>query len=171
MKQRCPHGAPISHSFTSARKAQCEIPTRPAPGCDCFWGGAGWCITVFKCHQVMQMGTGIEPKSPESQPPLSLWQGESLTHAGAVVAGQLEAWLTLAGEGAWGVDAAMLAVPVPALVDVCHTGEKGLNSLSSTPSLLSAAQRPRWPVPTHPHTRSQSCGSRQGTCSGRRRPC
>ena len=45
-------------------------------------------------------------------------QTASLTDAGSVVSCQLEARLTLTGEGAGDVDTAMLAVPVPALIDV-----------------------------------------------------
>ena len=41
-----------------------------------------------------------------------------LAYAGAVVPSQLEARLTLAGEGAGDVDTVVLAVPVPALVNV-----------------------------------------------------
>ena len=43
-----------------------------------------------------------------------------LTDAGAVVSCQLEAWFTLAGEGAWDINAAVLAIPVSALIDVCR---------------------------------------------------
>lgn len=42
----------------------------------------------------------------------------NLTDARAVVCCQLETGLTLTGEGAGDVHAAVLAVPVPALVDV-----------------------------------------------------
>lgn len=42
----------------------------------------------------------------------------TLTNAGAIVACQLEARLALAGERAGHVNAAVLAVPVPTLIDV-----------------------------------------------------
>lgn len=45
-------------------------------------------------------------------------QQSSLTDARAVVSCQLEPGFTLAGEGAGDIDAAVLAVPVPALIDV-----------------------------------------------------
>lgn len=52
-----------------------------------------------------------------------------LTHARTVVTGQLEARLALAGERAGRVDAAVLAVAVPALIDVWKKERKGNHSL------------------------------------------
>lgn len=60
---------------------------------------------------------------PSPQPGGLAWP--SLTHTGAVVGPQLEAWFTLTAEGARQVDTAVLAVAVAALVDVCGRGGRG----------------------------------------------
>lgn len=64
-----------------------------------------------------------------SSPPITLPRARSLaqpslTHAGAVVGPQLEAWLALAAEGARQVHAAVLAVAVAALVYVWEGGQR-----------------------------------------------
>lgn len=50
---------------------------------------------------------------------IMMWDVVRLTDAGAVVSCQLEARFTLAGEGAGDINAAMLAISVPALINVC----------------------------------------------------
>lgn len=58
------------------------------------------------------------------------WQSVgTLTNAGAIVACQLEARLALAGERARHVNTAVLAVPVPTLINVCQEkdGENQVN--------------------------------------------
>lgn len=67
-------------------------------------GGGGWKVCSFQPQRAAFPGKKLRTSS--------------LTDARTVVSRQLEAGLALTREGAWHVDAAVLAVPVPALINV-----------------------------------------------------
>lgn len=105
-----------------------------------------------------------------AQEPRSLAQ-PSLTHTGAVVGPQLEAWLTLAAKGARQVHTAMLAVAVAALVYVWDGGrtrraedqsQEG-PQLAGTPVLTTRVRVCVWAlgwartVRTHTYTQTVLC--------------
>lgn len=115
------------------------------------------------------------PHSPLSRTP-SLAQ-PSLTHTGAVVGPQLEAWLTLAAKGARQVHAAVLAVAVPTLVYIWDAGRgrtgEGRSQVPSKPAgtlphhppsclSLGAWARPDQAGPTHYTHTALSGGSGRG---------
>lgn len=93
------------------------------------WGSHVTLVHIWGCHRRgVRDKERLEPPTPglaRSNPTIGPPPGTprhqarpSLTHTGAVVGPQLEAWLTLAAEGAGQVHAAVLAVAVATLVYV-----------------------------------------------------
>lgn len=132
----------MSHSFTSrgARKMEgVKAKEQPrAPG-----GPISPVHLVWSGRELAPHPTSPcqDPKPGPARP--------SLTHTGAVVGPQLEAWLALAAEGARQVHAAVLAVAVAALVYIWDGGQRAevrwdsswLGVKASPPTVLSVSGR------------------------------